>query len=329
MNNFMGNSANLLSSQEPDGRMRARILGPLQIRRGDQILEASQLGGPRARQILEILLLHLGTPVSKSMLIDMLWNGAAPTAAVSTLESYVSVLRRRLQPGQGKSGVLKTTNGGYLLEREAIDLDLTRFEALLQQAEYSEPSVAYDLLREALPMADQPLLGSELLPDWAASVRTIHEARVASARVLAAQSALKLGHYAEAMGSARRVLSTDALNEQAWTCLIQALELSGNPLQGLQAFDDCRQVMDRELGCRPGPVLASIQERLLRQTSSELDDFGQVICALLAIRGTLSGPTNWPAVQGKEGSKGPAANIRDAGAVISGYLNRAVRMAVG
>ena len=309
--------------QDSGSRIRARILGTLQLCRGDEVLEAGDLGGPQARQILEILLLHLGVPVSKSMLIDMLWNGAAPAAAVSTLESYVSVLRRRLQPGQGKFGPLKTTNGGYLLDDEAIDLDFTRFESLLQQAERSEAPAAYELLRTVLQMAEHPLLGSELLPEWAESVRIIHDARVASARVLAAQTALKLGRHAEAMGLAQRLLSIDALSEQAWTCLILGLELSGNPLQGLQAFDNCRQIMDRELGCRPGPYLSSIHERLLYQTSAEPDDFGQVVGALLAIRGTLS------RMDGSKGTKavgdltGPSAVLKEAGAVIFGYLNRA------
>ena len=36
------------------------MLGSLQIRRGAEVLRAQQLGGPKSRQILEILLLHLG-----------------------------------------------------------------------------------------------------------------------------------------------------------------------------------------------------------------------------------------------------------------------------
>lgn len=328
MNRNMGISAELLSTHDSDGRIRAKVLGTLQVCRGNEVLDANQLGGPRARQILEILLLHLGTPVSKSRLVDMLWNGSAPAAAVSTLESYVSVLRRRLQPGEGKHGALKTTNGGYLLDQELINLDLTRFESLLQHAERAEPTLAYDLLRNALPMADQPLLGSELLPEWAANMRDLHEARVASARILAAQTALVLGRNAEAMTLAQRVLQTDTLNEQAWTCLIMGLERNGNPLQGLRAFNDCRRIMDRELGCRPGSVLLSIQERLLRQTSTEHDDFGEVVAALLAIRRTLEGTDKWDGAKDVQALVSPAVSLQVAGAVISGYLQRAIHGAI-
>ena len=82
-------------------RLSISILGPLKVRRGSVVIGSHELGGPKPRQVLEILLLKLGTPVSKNHLIDVLWNGQPPAEALSTLESYVSVLRRHLQPGSG------------------------------------------------------------------------------------------------------------------------------------------------------------------------------------------------------------------------------------
>ena len=305
-------------------RMHARILGALQISRGTEVLSAGQLGGPKARQILEILLLHLGTPVSKSTLVDLLWAGAAPAAAVSTLESHVSVLRRCLQPGQGKAGALKTTTGGYLLDQESIDLDLACFASLLQLAQHSNAKLAHHYLAQALAMATEPLLGSELLPEWAETERRMHEARVASARILAAQSALELGLGTEAVRQAQCVLDTDALNEPAWTALILGLELDGNPVQGLRAFDRCRRIMDRELGCLPGPVLQAAQQRMLQQASAANDDFGQVIQALLTIRETRAGKEHltWP--KDMDPSNGQGSSLHEAGDIILRYLQGAL-----
>ena len=56
----------------PQCVLDVRILGPLRIRRGGEVLEAGELGGPKPRQILEILLLNLGTPVSKDRLSHVL-----------------------------------------------------------------------------------------------------------------------------------------------------------------------------------------------------------------------------------------------------------------
>ncbi|MBB5748494.1 BTAD domain-containing putative transcriptional regulator [Micrococcus sp. TA1] len=309
------------------------MLGALEVRRGDTVLGPHQLGGPKSRQVLEILLLHLGTPVSKGRLIELLWEGAPPAAAVSTLESYVSVLRRCLQPGRGRTGALKTTTGGYFLDTSMIDLDVTRFDALLRRAGLCPPAQAYPYLCEALSLASAPLLGSELLPEWAEAERRLQNARTAAAMVQAADTARELGLDSEAVAWSRRVLDSDELNEAAWTSMILALEQGGHPVSGLRAYERCRAVLARELGCSPGPVLQAAQERLLRATSASGDDFGRVIHALLTIQGVLEGegprddrpaladptdPTDTTDPTDRE------LILQDAGTVISGYLHRAL-----
>lgn len=249
------------------GRLDARIIGPLRIRRGDTVLGYGELGGPKPRQILELLLLNLGVPVSKYRLIDILWAGQAPPEALPTLESYVSVLRRHLQPGRGKDGPLRTVTGGYMLDKSLVDLDLDRFEALVRRAESAVPQHALVLLQEALGLASAPLLGDELVPSWAEAERTRHAARVFHARILAAESALALDKSQLAATWARQAVADDPLSEQAWTALVRGLERSGKPTEALRAFEQCRRIMDREMGCAPGPALRSIYASLLETTA--------------------------------------------------------------
>lgn len=248
-------------------RLDARILGPLRIRRGDAVLGYGELGGPKPRQILQLLLLNLGAPVSKDRLIDILWAGQAPPEALPTLESYVSVLRRHLQPGMGKDGPLRTVTGGYMLDRSLVDLDLDRFEALIRRAESAVPQHAIVLLREALSLASGPLMGDELMPCWVEDERTRHAARVFHARILAAESALAVGQNRLAASWAREAVANDPLSERAWTALVVGLEKSGQPTEALRAFDQCRRIMDREMGCAPGSVMRSIHARLLEATA--------------------------------------------------------------
>lgn len=248
-------------------RLDARIIGPLRIRRGDTVLGYGELGGPKPRQILELLLLNLGGPVSKDRLIDILWAGQAPAEALPTVESYVSVLRRHLQPGRGKDGPLRTVTGGYVLDTSLVDLDLDRFEALVRRAELAAPQHAIVLLQQALDLASGPLLGDELLPSWAEAERIRHAARVFNARLLAAESALVLGKSQLASVWAREALADDPLSEQAWTALVRGLESGGKPTEALRAYDQCRRIMDREMGCAPGPALRSIYSRLLEATA--------------------------------------------------------------
>lgn len=245
------------------------VFGPLTIRRGDVELGANDLGGPKPRQVLEILLLNFGSAVSKSRIMDLLWGGNHPAVALPTLESYVSVLRRNLQPGTGRTGPLRTVTGGYAIDRSLVDLDLDRFESLTRRAGQSAPADALGLLTDALELASAPLLGDELLPAWAEEERALHAARVSLARVNAAEAALAVGDVDKAIAWGSAAAEEDPLNERAWTALILGLEGNGQNTEALRAFDRCRKVMDAELGCAPSPALKEAQARLLSSTSTE------------------------------------------------------------
>ena len=287
----------------PSRKLDVSVLGPLTVRRGTETLGAHELGGPKPRQILEILLLHLGAPVSKGRLIDLLWEGQAPTLALPTLESHVSVLRRHLQPGTGKAGPLKTVTGGYLMDRALVNLDLDRFDVLFRLAAQTEPRRALSFLTEALALAPAPLLGGELLPAWAEEERTMHASRVVEAKVLAAQAACSLGESETAIAWATAALEDDVLAERAWTVLVLGLERAGQLTAALRAFDRCRHVMDKEMGCAPGPLLQAAHARLLQCTAAAEVGAPEKV---LEIAGTAPGrPT--PAAGGGPGT---AAAVR-------------------
>ena len=248
--------------------LQISVFGPLTIRRGAAELSANDLGGPKPRQVLEILLLSFGSAVSKTRIMDLLWDGKHPAVALPTLESYVSVLRRHLQPGAGRTGALRTVTGGYAMDRSLVDLDLDRFETLTKKANQAAPREALTLLTEALELASAPLLGDELLPAWAEEERALHAARVCLIRVLAAEAALFVGEVNQAIALGYAVVKEDSLNERAWTALILGLERNGEHTEGLRAFDRCRRIMDKELGCAPSPALKEAQARLLTSTET-------------------------------------------------------------
>ncbi|MFE4228917.1 response regulator [Arthrobacter sp. NPDC056886] len=207
--------------------------------------------------------------MSKDRLSDVLWAGQPPAEALPTLESYVSVLRRHLQPGQGKSGPLRTVTGGYVMDPALVELDVSRFSDLLRRASTCEPVEALELLQEALGLASAPLLGDELTAPWAEEARGNHEHRVCRARAQAAEIALSLHQPARAVHWAREALAGDLLNESAWSSLVLGLEDSAQPLEALKAFEQCRRTLHQEMGCTPGEALRAAHARLLRLTGGE------------------------------------------------------------
>ena len=76
--------------------MRYSILGPIEVVADDG--RRIDLGTPRQRAVLAILLLNANHVVSLDRLIDELWGETPPGAATSSLQAYVSNLRRLLEP---------------------------------------------------------------------------------------------------------------------------------------------------------------------------------------------------------------------------------------
>ena len=85
-----------------------RVLGPLEVWGKDGLL---LLGGAKQRALLALLLLNANRIVSREKLIDELWGDDPPETAVTSLQVYVSRLRKLLPVA-----TLVTRAPGYVLE---------------------------------------------------------------------------------------------------------------------------------------------------------------------------------------------------------------------
>ena len=130
--------------------MGARLFGPIEVAAGGRRLGPRDLGGPKAKQVLELLLMARGHDVTKDRLADQLWGESLPKRAFAALENHVSVLRRHLDGvGRGRDLVV-TDPGGYRVAAERIDLDLDRFDERITAAGKAGTRMARKLLSEAV-----------------------------------------------------------------------------------------------------------------------------------------------------------------------------------
>ena len=134
-----------------------KIFGPTVISGAGTRLVASDLGGSKPRQLLEMLALDLGTPIAKDLLAERLWDGRPPASYIATVESYVCSLRRRLGLVGGRRGPLATTHHGYLLDPEHVRVDVTSVRTLLG-GDVADVTLGLDLMSGKL-LADEPAAG--------------------------------------------------------------------------------------------------------------------------------------------------------------------------
>src|SRR5690349_19706396 len=122
--------------------MEFRLLGPLEVLHDGRTLE---VGGAKQRSLLAVLLLNANCVVSSDRLIDALWGEQPPDKAAKAIQVHVSQLRRVL--GRDR---IETKAPGYVLQVGEGELDLHRFESLLEHAKAVDGEAAFSLLREAL-----------------------------------------------------------------------------------------------------------------------------------------------------------------------------------
>src|SRR3954447_2348102 len=107
--------------------MEFRILGPLEVVDRGRVLT---LGGSRQRTLLALLLTRANEVVTADRLIDELWGSRPPRTAVNALQYHVSQLRKAL----AAHDAIVTKEPGYVIHVGADELDLFRFEALVEEA---------------------------------------------------------------------------------------------------------------------------------------------------------------------------------------------------
>jgi DNA-binding SARP family transcriptional activator len=249
--------------------MQLRVLGPLEVLADDG--RPVEVGAPRLRALLTLLAAEAGRVVPADRIVDVLWGDAPPATAAGTLQTYVSQLRRLLEPGTDArtASLLVTRAPGYCLL--ADDVDLRRFPSLVDEgarllaggraAEAEVVLVSAVALWRGEPLAD--LTSDDAVPERTRLVE-LH----LGARELLATARLHAGRPDAAVADLERLVTEQPLRERVWARLVEALYAGGRQADALAACRRCAKVLRDELGIDPGPELRELEASVLRQDPS-------------------------------------------------------------
>ncbi len=268
--------------------MWVRVLGLSQVALGDDPADVVELGARKPRSVLAALTLRLGTDVSPDALVDLVWGQDAPRGAHGTLHSYLSGVRRVLEPGLGpreRPTILLTSDHGYRLDLRRDQVDAHRFadEVRLRH-------------RALAPLASQFTTGPQ--PDWPDRA-TISDHVDALEELLALWSGdayadladhpdvelersaldrlrrgaeedrvlglLALGDHAVVVAATEQATARHSLEERVWALHALALARSGHQAESLAALRHIRRVLADELGLDPGQELRDLERAVLAQ----------------------------------------------------------------
>jgi predicted ATPase/DNA-binding SARP family transcriptional activator len=238
-----------------------RLLGPLEVRAGGRVCA---LGGAKQRAVLALLLLHANEVVSSDRLIDELWGERPPKTAQTTLQVYVSRLRKALP-----AGVLERREPGYLVLLAPEQLDLRRCEALLHEGRQAlaqgEAARALKRLEQALGLWRGPPLADFAFASFAqAAIGRLEELRLACLEERI-EAELALGRHPELAGELEALVEQQPLRERLHAQRLLALYRSGRQAEALAAYQQARRLLVDELGIEPSPALQRLEQQILNQ----------------------------------------------------------------
>jgi DNA-binding SARP family transcriptional activator len=230
------------------------LLGPLEIAASKRRRRGLR---SQTQQLLAYLALHRGGSTTDELVVA-LWPDVDDARARKELWRSVSDARAHL--GESILGA----NERYLLDREAVAVDLDQFEELLIRARAEHDADREQLLERALALVrGQPLAGTDY--PWAAGdVRRLH-ATIVDLLKEVGQLRLDNGNPTGALAAAEQAIVLDAYNEAVHQLAMHAESVLGLRQAIVERYERLRQELDERFGLEPDRKTRFLYRRLLSQ----------------------------------------------------------------
>jgi DNA-binding SARP family transcriptional activator len=246
-----------------------RALGPLEAVAAGR---PADLGAPKQRALLALLVSQAGQPVAVDVLLETLWAGHPPPSAMTSLQAYVANLRRALEPDRAPRApatVLRTCPGGYLLDSRVVDIDVHRFGARAKAGWHaSDRGDPHQALTEF--EAGLSLWRGQAYAEVADATCVVPEvARLDELRlsVVEARCAalLAVGSHGVAVAELEAFIQAHPLREYGYELLSLALYRAGRQADALGVLRTIQKRLAEELGIDPRPSLQTLEREILNQ----------------------------------------------------------------
>jgi predicted ATPase/DNA-binding SARP family transcriptional activator len=243
-------------------RLRVRLLGAVEVRRGDTPVAVP---GARLRGLIVRLALAGGRSVEAAVLVGSLWQQELPADPANALQSLVSRLRKLL----GDAASVTQSEGGYRLAVTDDDVDALRFERLAasgrERLRAGDAQAAAALLGEAVALSSGE-------PSELAAIAPMVATRLARGAIEAsadlAEAELALGRTDAAAARLGALLADHPADERLAALQMDTLAAQGRQADALTLYEQVRETLAERLGADPGAALRERHLRLLQSPAS-------------------------------------------------------------
>jgi DNA-binding SARP family transcriptional activator len=228
---------------------------------------------PKQRQVLALLALSPGRVVTVPAMIDEIWGSEPPRAPMSSLQTYILNLRRKLERALAHQGtrspkeVLVTGPNGYLLDIAPGEIDAGKYDQLAaagrRAVNNGEYATASRILESALRLWRGPaLVDVSAGPQLQIEVTRLEESRL-SVLDLRIDADLRLGRHHQLLDELATLCARFPWLENFHAQYMLALYRSGRQWRSLEVYRQLAAMVAKQLGVEPCRRLRQLHQAIL------------------------------------------------------------------
>ncbi|MFF3006842.1 BTAD domain-containing putative transcriptional regulator [Kitasatospora sp. NPDC057940] len=250
--------------------MHLKVLGPLTADlNGISVVPTAA----KQRQILALLALYPNRILPTATLIEEIWGDDPPRQALTTMQTYILQLRRRITQGLGPTphitakDILTTRHGGYQLTTHPDNLDVHTYSLLTTQGQHAfnhgHDHQAATHFRQALALWHGPaLVDVRPGPILAIEIMRLEESRLITLE-RRIDTDLRLGRHNELIPELTHLTHQHPHHEGLHAQAMVALYRAGRQTTALATYHHLRHRLTTELGIQPSPHLQHVHHAIL------------------------------------------------------------------
>jgi DNA-binding SARP family transcriptional activator len=238
--------------------LRFCVLGPLVVSSGSEPVDP---GPYKQRVLLGALLLRCNMVVSVDQLVQAVWPEGPPRTARKNLQVYISALRKTI------GDRIQHASYGYHLTAISEELDLLAFDGLAAAGYAAFHAGNLPETRRLLGQA-VGLWRGDALADLLRNPVIASESERLGQRYIAVYEdwvdlEIDAGQHLPIVGRLTAQARRHPFRERLTAATIIALHRAGRRREALATFEAHRQLIARELGLAPSPVLQRLYQTML------------------------------------------------------------------
>ncbi|OUO90480.1 SARP family transcriptional regulator [Gordonibacter sp. An230] len=233
--------------------LTVNLFGGLEVRIGDDPVDAHLLRRQKVKTLLALLVLNRGKEFSRDKLVGLMWPDSNLEAARKNLYGIWSMLRRALTTPEGTCPYLIRQQNGLKLDARLLATDVTQLEEVCRSLLFEPPSFGgwTHVCLQVDERFSEDLLPSDDDNEAIAALRTDYRSRLVDALVSASTRLVAAGAAQEGLWFARAALQRDHTREDAYTALMGAQIAAGQRTAALETYFSCRRFLADGLGIDP------------------------------------------------------------------------------